>query len=90
MLQTDLTGQLMHAGVMQKEVRKRSDRVMNYFLPAYFLAGLVFALFYDTWLIAIGVGGLSLIAYYSVRLVLPNSSLSQYVLSVVLGIFMAQ
>jgi two-component system sensor histidine kinase/response regulator len=63
---------------------------MNYFLIGFFLIGLAFAFFYDTWLIAVGVGGLSLLAYYSVKIALPDSSLYQYVLSVVLGIFMAQ
>ncbi len=63
---------------------------MNYFLIGYFLMGLVFASFYDTWLIAFGVGGLSLLAYYSAKIVLPSSDLYQYVLSVVLAIFMAQ
>ena len=72
------------------EVKKRSDRLMNYFLASFFLVGLVFAFFYDTWLIAFGVGGLSLIAYYSVKIALPDSSLYQYVLSAVLGVFMAQ
>ncbi|GLU52783.1 response regulator [Dyadobacter frigoris] len=71
-------------------VKERSDRVMNYFLLGYFVTGLVFASFYDTWLIAFGVGGLSLLAYYSTKLLLPSSDLYQYVLSVVLGIFMAQ
>src|SRR5580704_7947766 len=72
------------------EVKKRSDRLMNYFLIGFFFVGLVLAFFYDTWLIAIGVGGLSLLAYYSAKIALPDSTLYQYVLSVVLGIFMAQ
>lgn len=71
-------------------VKKRSDKLINYFLAAYFVVGLIFASFYDTWLIAIGVGGLSLVAYYSVRALLPQSELYQYVLGIVLGIFMAQ
>ncbi|MFD1140296.1 response regulator [Larkinella insperata] len=71
-------------------VQERSDRLMNFFLSGYFLIGLVFAVFYDTWLIALGVGGLSLLAYYSVKRLLPDSDLYQYVLSVVLGVFMAQ
>jgi two-component system sensor histidine kinase/response regulator len=71
-------------------VQDRSDRLMNYFLSGYFLIGLVFAAFYDTWLIAFGVGGLSLLAYYSVKIILPSSDLYQYVLSAVLGVFMAQ
>jgi signal transduction histidine kinase/CheY-like chemotaxis protein len=71
-------------------VKKLSDRLMNYFLAGYFVLGLVFALFYDTWLIAFGVGGLSLVAYYSAKLLLPDSDLYQYVLGAVFGVFMAQ
>lgn len=71
-------------------VQERSDRLMNYFLSGYFLIGLALALFYDTWLIALGVGGLSLVAYYSAKLLLPSSDLYQYVLSAVFGVFMAQ
>ncbi len=63
---------------------------MNYFVIGYFAAGLIFAWFYDTWLIALGVGGLSLISYYSVKSALPDSDLYQYVLSAVYGIFTAQ
>lgn len=37
-----------------------------------------------------GIGTLSLVAYYSVKWALPKSNLYQYVLSGVLGIFMAQ
>lgn len=72
------------------EVKKRSDRLMNYFLTGFFLVGLLLAFFYDTWLIAFCVGGLLLLAYYSVKIALPDSSLYQYVLSAVLGVFMAQ
>ncbi len=74
----------------QSEVKERSDRLMNYFLGFYFLTGIGLAAFYDTWLIAIGVGGICLAAYYPTKLLLPNSSLYQYVLSAILGIFMAQ
>ena len=72
------------------EVKERSDRLMNFFLPFYFITGLGLAGFYGTWLIAIGVGGISLIAYYSVKLLLRKSTLYQYVLSTVFGIFTAQ
>jgi len=77
-------------GNLPSGIRERSDQLMNYFLPSYFVIGLVLATFYDTWGIALGVGGILLIAYYSVKLALPDSDLYQYVLSVVLGIFMAQ
>ncbi len=76
--------------VYVQEANERSDRLMNYFLLSFFIAGLLFAPFYDTWLIAIGAGGGCLLAYYFIKTVLPKSDLYQYVLSVVLGIFMAQ
>lgn len=72
------------------ETKERADRLMNYFLIGYFLVGLALAGFYGTWLIAFGVGSLALVAYYSAKIALPGSSLYQYVLSVVLGVFMAQ
>jgi len=72
------------------EVKKRSDMLMNYFLISYFLGGVALAPYFDTWLVALGVGGLSLLAYYSAKIALPHSDLYQYILGVVLGIFMAQ
>ena len=72
------------------DVRRRSDRLMNYFLIGFFLVGIYLAHYYSTYIIALGVGGLSLITYYSVKLALPRSDLYQYVLSVVIGLFMAQ
>lgn len=74
----------------RNDVKNRSDKLVNYFLVLFFTAGLYFAHFYDTWNIAIGVGGLALVAYYSIKWLLPKSDLYQYVLSVCLGIFMMQ
>ncbi|PIF30291.1 phospho-acceptor domain-containing protein [Flavobacterium sp. 9] len=71
-------------------IKQKSDHLINYFLISFFIVGLLLAFYYDTWQIGIGVGGLLLIAYYSTKLSLPKSNLYQYVLSVVLGIFMAQ
>ncbi len=73
-----------------QQVKERSDKLMNYFLICFFICGLILAPFYDTWLIAIGVGGLNLFAYYYMKMTMPDSLLYQYVLSVVLGSFMAQ
>ncbi len=85
-MQASLTQNL----IFQSEVKERSDKLMNYFLAFYFLVGLGLSFFYDTWLISIGVGGICILAYYSTKLLLPDSSLYQYVLGAVLGIFMAQ
>lgn len=72
------------------QFQKNSDRVINYFLICFFVCGFLLAFYYDTWMIAFGIGSLSLIAYYSTKLFLPESNLYQYVLSAVMGIFMAQ
>src|SRR5258706_7651208 len=82
--------QKKHLELVLDEIRHKSDRLMDYFLISYFIVGLLLAFFYSTWLVAIGVGGLSLIAYYSSRHLLPESNLYQYIVSVVFGIFMAQ
>src|SRR5579859_6137336 len=79
-----------YTDTFQEEVKKRSDRLMNYFLAGFFLAGLIFAPYFETWLIAFGVGGLCLLAYYSAKIALPDSDLYQYVLGAVFGIFVAQ
>jgi two-component system sensor histidine kinase/response regulator len=78
------------ATIFHLAVKERSDRLMNYFLVGYFLVGIALAGFYGTWLIAFGVGGILLLAYYTAKWLLPESSLYQYVLSVAFGIFMAQ
>jgi len=74
----------------KSDIKNKSDRLMDYFLPGFFILGLLFAFYYDTWMIAITVGGLSLLAYYTAKFFLPASDLYQYVLSSVIGIFMAQ
>ncbi|QJD96449.1 response regulator [Mucilaginibacter robiniae] len=75
---------------MEQEVKQRSDKFINYFLAGCFVMGLVFAWFYDTWFIALTLSGISLLAYYSVKGFMPESDWYQYVLSGILGIFLAQ
>jgi PAS domain S-box-containing protein len=74
----------------KSDIKYKSDKLMDYFLVGFFVLGLLFAFYYDTWMIAIGIGGLSLVAYYSAKYFLPASDLYQYVLSTVIGVFMAQ
>jgi signal transduction histidine kinase len=83
------TYQAMHDAYLG-QVKHKSDKVMNYFLVSFFFCGLVLAFFYDTWFVAIGIGSLSLVAYYSTKLLLPGSDTYQYIVSLVFGIFMAQ
>ena len=49
------THQSLHDAYLE-QVKHKSDRLMNYFLVSFFIVGLLLALFYDTWLVGIGVG----------------------------------
>ncbi len=81
--------EILKAGFRQ-QVIQRSDKLMNYFLLSFFITGLCLAAFYDTWTIAIVIGGINLLAYYSTKRLLPQSELYHYVLAVVFAVFMAQ
>jgi PAS domain S-box-containing protein len=71
-------------------VKRRSDRLMNYFLLVYFFGGFICAAFYNTWIAALVTGSISLFIYYLVKKFLPESNLYQYILSGIMGVFMAQ
>ena len=73
-----------------REINEKSDRTMAYALFAYFAFGIFLSFFYDTYVIAIGVGGLSLTAYFLTKFLLPNYKLYQYVVSAIFAIFSAQ
>jgi signal transduction histidine kinase len=89
-MSTQNQDRVMQVDAFTDQIKLKSDKLMNYFLIAFFMGGLMLAFFYETWLVALGVGGLSLLAYYSAKWALPKSNLYQYVASAVLGIFMAQ
>ncbi len=71
------------------QVKQISDKMINYFLIGYFLVGILFSFYYETYFVAITVGSLCLLGYYGTKLLLPDSRLYQYVLSGIMGIFMA-
>jgi methyl-accepting chemotaxis protein len=73
-----------------QELKSKSDTIVTYALLGYFAFGLFLALFYSTFVIAIGVGGLCLAAYFVTKVLLPNHTLYQYVASALLAIFTAQ
>jgi hypothetical protein len=74
--QGDISSQDIHP--FMEEIRKQIDQVTLYFLIGYFCFGLGLAFFYDTYLIAISVGGLALLAVLLTKYLLPNSKLYQY------------
>jgi ABC-type multidrug transport system fused ATPase/permease subunit len=72
------------------DINSKADRIIGPLLILMFFFGVFIAFFYDTWLVAIGVGTLCLLAYFITRKLLPGSDLYQYVLSAVCAIFAAQ
>lgn len=75
---------------MFKEVNKKSDKLIDLFLIGYFVFGLSLAFWYDTWILAIAVGGLSVGLYFLSKKMFPENNLHHYVASAVTAIFMAQ
>lgn len=71
-------------------LKNKSDRYLNYIMSFYFGFGLILAGFYNTWTIAIIIGGLCTSAVYLSKKLLPESNIYQYVASSVFAIFMAQ
>jgi signal transduction histidine kinase len=75
---------------LYKEIYLKADRIIERLLMVMFLFGFFIAFFYDTWLVALGVGTLCLVAYFSAKKLSPGTNLYQYVLSSVCTIFAAQ
>lgn len=73
-----------------KDIVAKADRFISFALVAYFVFGLGIGAFYGTYLVAGVVGLLCLVAYFGTKVLMPSSSLYQYVLGVVLAIFTAQ
>jgi hypothetical protein len=71
-------------------IKKRSDKLIEFFLIAYFFVGLILAIYFETWLIAVAVGGASLAVYFVAKKIFPSGNVHHYVASAVLGVFMAQ
>lgn len=75
---------------LYKSIYAKADRYTAGVLVLMFVFGIALAFFYDTWVIAIGSGGLCIAAYFITKALLPRSNLYQYVLSAISAIFAAQ
>ena len=72
------------------DIYAKADRIIAKVLILMFLFGVLIGSFYETWFIAIGVGGLCILAYFLTKRLLPDSNTYQYVLSAISAIFAAQ
>jgi len=75
---------------LYRGIYAKADRLTEAVLYLMFAFGIFIAFFYDTWLIAFGVGGLCLIAYFFSKYFVKDSNLYQYVYSAIAAIFSAQ
>ena len=75
---------------LYRDIYAKADKIIERLLAVMFLFGIFIAFFYDTWLVAFGVGSLCVASYFIAKKLLPGSSLYQYVLSSVCTIFAAQ
>jgi two-component system sensor histidine kinase/response regulator len=75
---------------LYKGIYSKADKLTEGVLYLMFAFGIAIAFYYETWLIAIGVGGLCMAAYFITKRLLPESNMYQYVLSAISAIFAAQ
>jgi signal transduction histidine kinase len=75
---------------LYKEIYVKADRIIQQLLIVMYLFGFFVAFFYETWLVAFGVGTLCLFAYFVTKKLLPDSNVYQYVLSAICAVFAAQ
>jgi signal transduction histidine kinase len=75
---------------LYKGIYAKADRLTEGVLYLMFAFGIFIAVFYDTWLIAFGVGGLCMTAYFFSKHFVKGSNLYQYILSAIAAIFSAQ
>jgi len=73
-----------------QEVHSKSNKIIERVIFGYFAFGLLLSVFYETYLVGIGVGGLCLILYFGTKAIFKEGNTIQYVGSLVFGIFMAQ
>lgn len=83
------TDQIKRKNIME-EISAKADVFMRRALVIYFIFGVFLSFFYDTYLVAFGVGGLSLLAFFATKMLLPRSDLYRYVLGGVYAVFAAQ
>ncbi|UXX78727.1 hypothetical protein N7E81_15310 [Reichenbachiella carrageenanivorans] len=70
-----------------KPIYKKADEYMFKILLVHVGISFFLALFYDTWLLAVSVSTLSLVAWFGVKAILPEGNAHRYVASLFLGIY---
>ena len=75
---------------LYRDIYIKADKIVVRVLLLMFFFGVFLAFFYETWFVALGVGGLCLLAYFITKELLSGQNAYQYVLSAVSAVFAAQ
>ncbi|WKN45592.1 GAF domain-containing protein [Tunicatimonas pelagia] len=73
-----------------QQIYQRADRIIEIGLGCYFVFGLGIAWFYNTWMIALTVGTLTISMYAVAKWFFPKKVLNQHIAGCAFAIFMAQ
>lgn len=73
-----------------EKVNKEADKIVHYFIWGYFFFGLFISIFYDTLVLALIMGGISMGIYYLFRSLYPGTLLSRIIISLLLWNFTVQ
>ncbi|MGC4036102.1 MAG: response regulator [Chitinophagaceae bacterium] len=76
--------------IFRLETAERSDKLMNFFLPGFFIFGILLGAYNNTFLQALASGGLCIVAYYGIRHAFRKLSLYQYILAAAFAVFTFQ
>ena len=76
--------------VHHEKVSKEADKIVHYFIWGYFFFGLFLSVFYETYVLAIVMGGISMGIYYLFRSLFPSTLLTRLVISFLLWHFAVQ
>lgn len=70
-----------------QKIYSQATEVSNRFLIGFFVFSLFLAAFYNTWLLALGLGGLSVLAYFMLLRIVDNTIWPRYGISLIYGNF---
>lgn len=63
------------------KVYQEADNTIDKFVIGYFILGILFSFFYDTWWIGVGVGGFFIVTYLIIKTKLKHKSFYRYFVS---------
>jgi methyl-accepting chemotaxis protein len=72
------------------KVYQRADSITRIFIPLFFLAGIGLAFVYDTYGLGIALGGVAIVAFFILEMLLPSSHLLRYSTSFLFWLFALQ